>query len=99
MSFLDPKLAQSNGRGANTILFQDRTLNEAFQLFDEARDALASRRLRNRNTDSPIGPVTISGGVIQVREGVSPGDVLREADDALYRGKGEGRNRIIAAQV
>jgi diguanylate cyclase len=99
MSFLDPKLAQSNGRDANTILFQDLTLKEAFQLFDEARDALASRRLRSRNTDYPIGPVTVSGGVTQVRDGVSPGDVLGESDDALYRAKGEGWNRIIAAQV
>jgi hypothetical protein len=36
MSFLDPNLAQSNGRGANTVLFQDLSLKEAFQLFDDA---------------------------------------------------------------
>jgi diguanylate cyclase len=81
------------------ILFQDRNLQEAFQLFDEVREALAARRLRNRKNNAPIGPITISGGVTQVRDGFSPSELLREADDALYRAKREGRNRIIAAQI
>ena len=81
------------------ILFKDRTLQEAFQLFDEAREALAARRMRNRKTGALVGPVTISGGLTLVREGVSPSELLREADQALYQAKREGRNRIIAATI
>lgn len=79
------------------ILFMDRTLPAAFQLFDEAREALACRELRNRATGALIGQVTISGGLTLVRPGMDPGQLLRKADEALYRAKREGRNRIVAA--
>lgn len=81
------------------ILFLDRTLREAFQMFDEAREALAARRMKNRKTNRAIGAITISGGLTLVRDGLSPGELLREADEALYQAKREGRNRIIAAQI
>jgi diguanylate cyclase (GGDEF)-like protein len=39
--------------------------------------------------------VTATFGVAQLQEDESAGDLLQRADRALYRGKGQGRNRVV----
>jgi diguanylate cyclase (GGDEF)-like protein len=41
-------------------------------------------------------PVTISGGVVSSASHMSPGDMVRKADQLLYKAKAGGRNRVIA---
>ncbi|HEY0304382.1 MAG TPA: GGDEF domain-containing protein [Longimicrobiales bacterium] len=41
-------------------------------------------------------PVTISGGVVSSASQLSPQDMVRRADQLLYKAKSEGRNRVIA---
>ena len=41
-------------------------------------------------------PVTISGGVVSSATHLAPQDMLRKADQLLYKAKADGRNRIIA---
>jgi two-component system cell cycle response regulator len=44
-------------------------------------------------------PITVSVGVASVRASASSPDVLiRRADDALYRAKAQGRNRVCTAR-
>ncbi|WP_414495067.1 diguanylate cyclase [Stenotrophomonas maltophilia] len=51
--------------------------------------------LRLAVADLPLGfPVTISVGVAQHRTGESVNETLARADKALYRAKGNGRNRV-----
>jgi diguanylate cyclase (GGDEF)-like protein len=40
-------------------------------------------------------PVTISGGVVSSASHLTPQDMVRKADQLLYKAKGEGRNRVI----
>ena len=48
------------------------------------------------HADNPVGVLTISAGMAMLDPGHtrSAGDVLKEADDALYRAKQTGRNRV-----
>lgn len=54
--------------------------------------------LRLAVADLPLGfPVTISIGIAQYQPGESVDDTLARADKALYRAKGNGRNRVEVA--
>ena len=60
----------------------------------EAAVALAED-LRATVAAAPDGPsATISVGVAEMRPGMTPSDLVREADDAMYVAKAAGRNRV-----
>lgn len=79
------------------VLFRGKTIEEAWQVLDEARDAMAERRLVNRATDIPFGRITFSGGIADVLSHPNPRDAMKAADDALYAAKAAGRNLIVKA--
>lgn len=79
------------------VLFRGKTIEEAWQILDEARDAMAERRLVNRATDIPFGRITFSGGVADVVAHATPREAMKAADDALYAAKAAGRNLILKA--
>ena len=77
------------------VLFPGRSPGQALALLNSARTRMAERRLINRTTDIPFGPVTFSGGIA---DAVACGDLesaLTAADSALYAAKGAGRNRVM----
>lgn len=67
----------------------------------DAQDAVhAAERLRLTVASGEfetVGECTVSCGVAVWRSGDAPADLLRRADDALYRAKETGRNRVVAA--
>ena len=80
------------------IILHGRTLHEAWELLDDARSAQAERRMVNREDNAPIGKVTFSAGVVNVFAWPDPRAALRAADEALYKAKREGRNRVRTAE-
>ena len=76
------------------MLFRGLTPSQAAEKLDDAREALADRRLINRKTDEPFGQITFSGGVADVFGYGDTRAALKAADTALYKAKAAGRNRI-----
>jgi diguanylate cyclase (GGDEF)-like protein len=69
----------------------------AVRLADLVRDALESRAIPH--AESVFGWVTLSAGVAVLVPGreSSSEQLLRLADEALYRAKAQGRNRTVLA--
>jgi diguanylate cyclase len=79
------------------VLFRGMTRSEAKARLDGAREQLAARNFLNRKTDEPIGEITFSAGIADVFAYRDHRSALQAADEALYRAKEEGRNRILLA--
>ena len=76
------------------VLLAGMQMAEAAELLDVARRELGSRSFKLRETEQPLGTVTMSAGVAQVRTGERWTELLMRADSLLYVAKAGGRNRI-----
>ncbi|WP_245656673.1 GGDEF domain-containing protein [Novosphingobium naphthalenivorans] len=79
------------------VLLRNKMIEEAWALIDEAREAIAARRLINRSTDVPFGQITLSAGVADVHAFPDAREALRAADNALLQAKEAGRNVVLKA--
>lgn len=77
------------------ILFDGIMARRAAMRVDEIRDELQNRSLVSRTTGQSLGTITFSAGVAQLQQGEDVGNMLKRADEALYKAKGAGRNRVI----
>ncbi|HEC14658.1 MAG TPA: GGDEF domain-containing protein, partial [Rhodospirillales bacterium] len=91
-----------------TVLFPNKGQNETALHLESLRRAIEASSFRLRGKDRPeekpgrkkkvqkakaVG-VTVSIGMAERQAGEAPGDVLKRADEALYRAKEDGRNRL-----
>ena len=79
------------------VLFDTADLASAAVVLDEAREAVAARRFRLRESDVALGTITFSAGIAALDRGEELTGVLDRADRALYRAKADGRNCVRAA--
>ena len=80
--------------GKFVVLLEGVDLKDGTALVEHARAALAAKRLRLRENDEPLDPISFSAGVAAAR-GRSSAAVLEAADALLRQAKSRGRNRII----
>lgn len=79
------------------FLMTNVSVTEALEIVDRARIAVAGKRFRSRETDAPIGTITISAGVAGGRASEACSTLYARADAALYRAKATGRNKVLFA--
>jgi diguanylate cyclase len=79
------------------LIFENRDAETAAEMLDRARDMLAERNLLARDTQAEIGTVSFSGGIAELRSGENSTALLMRADNALYRAKETGRDRVLIA--
>jgi diguanylate cyclase (GGDEF)-like protein len=82
------------------ILLPGCTLDDGMRLIDIAREHVQALNIAHR-ASTTARAVTVSAGIAHVqpsRTSRSPQGVLQLADEALYRAKQAGRNRVVAAE-
>ena len=93
----DGHLAVRHGGEEFAVLLRGITLADAAAHLDGVRGVIAAKRFRLRETDKPLGQVTLSIGVTAVHAGENIASALHRADQLLYTAKADGRDRVCAA--
>ena len=102
------KLVGENTRGSNILgrvggeefllILPDTDKAQALTIAEKIRSIISSHDFPFADRQ-PLGVVSISGGVASYPEdSLDRAGLLREADQALYRAKDSGRNRVLAAE-
>lgn len=76
------------------MLFMHSSLEETFVIAETIREKFAASRLKRKDSEESIGQVTVSVGITQMQAGDMPRDIIDRADQALYKSKADGRNRV-----
>ncbi len=78
------------------ILLPQTKLPDAVTVADQIRTTLMRRKIVRRDSGKDYGTITVSVGVGLYRAGEPLEAIIQRADEALYRAKREGRNRVVA---
>ena len=80
------------------VVLRDTDLKGAILVANKIRKSIKELRWKNTKTGEQLPPVTVSGGITQLRfaEQLIPDldAVIHRADEALYKAKRRGRDRI-----
>lgn len=87
-------LVARHGGEEFAVLLQQIDLAQAAELLDRARDSVAQKRFRSRETGASLGRITLSAGVTAIAPGEPGEEALARADRLLYAAKSAGRDRI-----
>lgn len=77
------------------LLLPQTKLDGAKNLGEQIRGELESKKWMHHRTGQPIGKVTASFGIAELRAGEDCYALLDRADSKLYEAKAAGRNRIV----
>ncbi|MDQ2877839.1 MAG: GGDEF domain-containing protein [Pseudomonadota bacterium] len=76
------------------VLFAGVDQDAALATLETARESVAAKRYRLRETDEPLGAITFSAGLTAYQPGEMVGAAFGRADKLLYAAKDAGRNTV-----
>jgi diguanylate cyclase len=76
------------------IIFPDARATAAAAAAEQIRRRLETKKWLLGSSGAPLGVVTASFGVVQLRDEEAAAQLFARADEALYRAKSAGRNRV-----
>jgi diguanylate cyclase len=77
-----------------TVLLPETATAGAKSVAESIRTAVAKAQLVRADNKKPLGQITVSAGVAAYRQGEDIMEFINRADQALYRSKKQGRNRV-----
>jgi diguanylate cyclase len=77
------------------ILLPQTRLQDAERVANLLRTSLASKRIKKRGSNEILGVITISLGAAQYRRGEDRETLIARADEAMYKAKQTGRNKVM----
>jgi diguanylate cyclase len=77
------------------IIFPDTRPADAATVAEQIRKQLETKKWKVGSSGVVLGTVTASFGVARSRGGEEPAELFKRADEALYRAKSGGRNRVV----
>lgn len=81
-----------------TVLLPATGPRGARAVAESIRAAVAAAQLVRADNKQPLGQITLSAGVAAHQPGEDIMELINRADQALYRAKREGRNRVCVAE-
>lgn len=93
-------LAARYGGEEFVILAPDIDIEGALVIAERARAAVELLNLpHERSAAAPVVTISVGVACFTVADGESPDGLIEAADEALYRAKSEGRNRVVASST
>lgn len=71
-------------------------LQGAIKVADGIRERISTKKLVNRSTNQDLGKITVSIGAGLFEFGEPLVDLIKRTDQALYKAKAAGRNRVVS---
>lgn len=90
-------LAARFGGEEFAILLPETPLTAAVKVANNLRERIANKEIINRANNEHMGQITISCGAAEYQPGESIDGFIKRADEALYKAKNNGRNRVESA--
>lgn len=80
--------------GEEFVLLLEDSQDKAFQIAEAIRASLSKLSLKKKSSGETVGNITASFGIAQKVDGEFPDQLIERADNALYKAKENGRDRI-----
>ncbi|MGH7226447.1 MAG: GGDEF domain-containing protein, partial [Gemmataceae bacterium] len=76
------------------VVLPDTPLDGALTVAESIRSTIAGSQLKRKDTGETYGTITVSIGIARLRSTDTLDSLIRRADEALYKSKNNGRNRV-----